>query len=94
MLAAGPPMAEDVEATPPSMIAVGCKPPGRVVAVEALRGRVRVVGGGGGGLAAIVARPDLGCCGLIVDASGRRADNRLSPVLLLSPGKRQAARSR
>ena len=46
ILAAGPPMADDVEATPPSGVGVGCSPPGIGVAVEALRGLVR--GGGAG----------------------------------------------
>lgn len=41
ILTAGPPIAEDVEATPPSGVGVGCKPPGIGVAVEAFRGLVR-----------------------------------------------------
>ena len=53
ILTAGPPSAEDVEGPAPSVPDIACSPPGTGVVVDALRGRVRV-GGGGGGLVAML----------------------------------------
>jgi hypothetical protein len=53
ILTAGPPSAEEVEGPAPSVPDIPCSPPGPGVVVEALRGRVRL-GGGGGGLDAML----------------------------------------